>query len=111
MRGWIYNWIFWAPRVLAILFILFLMLFSLDVYSAGVGFWQLLGGLLVHNIPAFVLIAILCFSWKHELVGAIAFTLFSIAYMVMAQMMFPVIYAPAFIIGVLFFADWYVKRK
>jgi hypothetical protein len=111
MKGWIYSWIFWTPRVLAMLFILFLMLFSLDVYSSGIGFWQLLGGLLMHNIPAFVLMIVLYFSWKYELVGAILFTLFSIAYMIMARMMFPVIYVPALLVGVLFFANWNIKRR
>jgi len=111
MRGWIYNWIFWAPRVLAISFILFLFLLSLDVYSLGATFWQALSGLFVHNIPMIILAVILVIAWKYELVGAISFTLFAVSYMIFDySRIYAIIVVPSFIIGVLFFADWYVKN-
>jgi len=34
----------------------------------------------MHNIPALILLVILIISWKHELVGAIAFALGGILY-------------------------------
>ena len=112
MKGWIYNWIFWAPRVLTIIFILFLLLMSLDVYSLGMTFWEVILGLFMHNIPMILLTIILIISWKHELVGAISFTLFAVSYMILySSRMYIIIAIPAFAIGVLFFADWYVKRK
>lgn len=70
----------WIPRVLTILFILFLSLFSLDVFSMDGTFLQKIGGFLIHNIPSFLLIIVLIASWKRPLVGGIAFLLFSIVF-------------------------------
>ncbi len=33
------QFLFWSPRVLTILFALFLSLFALDVFGEGYGFW------------------------------------------------------------------------
>jgi len=69
------QFIFWAPRTLAILFILFLSLFSLDIFDGNYGFWETILGLFMHNIPSMVLLIILIISWKYELVGGIIFNL------------------------------------
>ena len=39
--------LFWTPRVLCILFAMFLSLFALDVFSEGYGLWQTIGALLI----------------------------------------------------------------
>ena len=41
------KFIFWTPRILAILFILFLALFSLDVFDGNYGFWGTILGLFI----------------------------------------------------------------
>jgi hypothetical protein len=114
------KFIYWMPRILAILFIMFLTLFSLDVVSSSLSFWQIVIGLLMHNIPTLLLIIILIISWKYELVGAVAFTLAGIFYMVMVFTQpfklymlswFIVIAGPAILVGVLFFINWYIKKK
>src|SRR3989344_7186089 len=74
------KFIFWIPRVLAILFIIFLALMSLDIFEGNYGFWGTILGLFMHNIPALVLIILLVISWKHELVGAITFFIAGIIY-------------------------------
>jgi len=48
-------------------------MFSLDVFDGTSGFWQILLGLFMHNIPVFFLVIILWMSWKYEIVGGIAF--------------------------------------
>ena len=77
------KFIYWTPRILAIIFILFLALMSLDVFSEELNFWQTLLALFMHNIPALVLLIVLIISWKHEIVGGIAFILAGITYMVL----------------------------
>ncbi|MDD5178455.1 MAG: hypothetical protein PHT54_04225 [Candidatus Nanoarchaeia archaeon] len=67
------KFIFWAPRILIILFILFLALFSLDIFGNNYNFWETVAGLFMHNLPSLALLVILIISWKHELVGAITF--------------------------------------
>lgn len=48
--------IYWTPRILAIALILFLMLFSLDVISSESSLKEIAIGLLIHNLPALVLL-------------------------------------------------------
>ena len=118
------GWIFWTPRILSIVFIAFLSLFSLDVFGEGLGFWQVLGAFLMHNIPVFVLIALLLIAWKHDLVGAIAFILAGLLYISLLAMnavkgqfeWYMVAWSlqiagPAIFIGILYFIGWKRKRK
>ena len=63
----------WTPRVLAILAILFLMMFSLDCFEPGQGLRNQLTCFFMHNIPSFIIIAILAISWKWELIGGVLF--------------------------------------
>jgi len=58
------DWLFWTPRIIAILFILFLALFSFDIFDLQLGFWGTIVGLLMHNIPSIILTIVLVLSWK-----------------------------------------------
>ena len=115
------KFVFWAPRIVAILFILFLAMFSLDIFGNNYTFWETVVGLLMHNIPVFILLVILIISWKHELVGAVAFILGGIFY-IATLFMNPqfewymlswsmIIAGPAFLVGILFYINWRQKRK
>ena len=75
----IHNFI-WIPRVLAIVFIVFLTLFGLDVFSGDAPFLEKLGGFFIHSIPSMILLLILFISWKKPLIGGSLFILFSIAF-------------------------------
>lgn len=125
MEKKINKFIYWTPRVLSIMFIFFLMLFSLDIFDMKLGFWGTIVGLFMHNIPALFLLIILIISWKHEIVGAIVFILAGILYIVrllMSILMNPppqgymlswslTIAGPAFLIGILFTINWFKKKK
>ena len=118
------KFVYWAPRILSILFISFLALMSLDVFSMGLNFWQTAGALFLHNIPAFILLAILLASWKYEIAGGIAFIvagIFYIAWLLMTAittgfewhyLLWAVqISGIAFVIGFMFLVGWFKKRK
>lgn len=115
------KFIFWTPRILSIIFILFLALFSLDIFDSCSSILSCLIGLLIHNIPVFVLIIVLVISWKHEIVGAIAFILAGLAYIILiiTSQSFQwfmlswslIIAGPAFLVGILFYVGWKRKRK
>ncbi len=117
------KFIFWAPRILAIIFILFLAMFSLDVFEGNYGFWGTIIGLFMHNIPALILLAVLLISWKHEIVGGIAFILAGISHNVLsivrdtvdpwyvALSVSLILDVPAFLIGILFLIGWFKKKK
>ena len=84
MNKKIHPFIYWTPRVLGILFVLFLMLFSLDVFDMGLTAGQIAIGLFMHNIPALILAVILWIAWKYEIVGGIVFILADLTYLALS---------------------------
>lgn len=119
MEKRINSLIYWTPRILSTLFILFLALFSLDVFDGNYGFWGTILGLFMHNIPSLALTIVLIISWKYEIVGGIVFILAGLLYIVSLlikpfewyMLSWPVIISgPAFLIGILFLVGWYKKR-
>ena len=94
---------------------------SLDVISPELSFQQIAIGLFMHNIPVFILTAVLLISWKYEIVGGIVFILAGLLYILMLAMNSKfewymlswsvTIAGPAFIIGILFLKNWLQKRQ
>lgn len=116
--------LYWTPRILSIIFIIFLALMSLDVFEMNLGLWQTIGALFIHNIPAIALLIILLISWKHEIVGGVAFILAGIIYIALIGInifknQFEWYYLAwavqisgiAFLIGILFLMGWFKKKK
>jgi hypothetical protein len=117
------KFVYWFPRIASILFIMFLALFSLDVFGNNYTFLETILALLMHNIPVFILIIILWVSWKYEIVGSVAFILAGLLYI--GQMIWNalsynfefymisysfIIAGPAFVIGILFLINWIRKK-
>jgi len=106
------GFLFWAPRVLGILFILFVSLFALDVFEEGLGFWETILALLVHLLPSIVMTIALIIGWRWEWVGALGFFAFAIWYILFArerEMPWGVVTMMAGIpglIGILFLVGW-----
>jgi hypothetical protein len=103
--------LFWTPRVLCILFAVFISLFALDVFGEGHGFWEMFLGFLIHLIPTGILLAVLAISWRWEWVGGILFIALGMAYLVMSWnkvhwLAYVAISGPLFLIGVLFLIGW-----
>lgn len=72
--------LFWVPRVLAIIFILFISLFAFDTFSGEAPFVQELGGFLIHLIPSFILIITLIISWRKPLIAGTIFVLLGLVF-------------------------------
>jgi hypothetical protein len=108
--------LFWTPRILCILFAIFLCLFSLDVFGEGLGFWETILALLIHNIPVYIVVIILVIAWRWEWVGAILFNALAVFYVVWAWGRFPwstylVISSPLVLLGVLFLFNWIYRAQ
>ncbi len=73
MKRPVMSMLVWTPRVLGILFVLFISLFSLDVLEMEGGFWELMAGFVIHNLPAIVLIIALILAWRREWIGAVGY--------------------------------------
>ncbi len=109
-----YLFLLWAPRILAILFIIFISLFSLDVFGEGYGFWGTLFALFMHLIPSFILVITLWISWKKQLFGGIAFLMISVLFAIMIKgeiISQALITAPIFLTGALFLANYFLAKK
>jgi hypothetical protein len=115
----------WAPRILCILAILFVGMFSLDSFDPSLTLSQKLLGFLIHNIPTLILIAILIVSWKWEFIGGIIFILIGVGFSpiifihnyhmnhsvgislgIIALITFPFV-----VVGGLFILSQYLKKK
>ncbi len=114
------KFIYWIPRVVSILFIIFLAMFSLDVFTPGATAKDIIIGLFMHNIPALILVIVLIISWKYEIVGGIVFILAGLVYIIMVAIRQPwplvltwslTIAGPAFLIGILFMITWFKKKE
>jgi len=115
--------LYWAPRILSILFIIFITMFSFDVFEPGLTSGQIAIALFVHNIPTIVLAILLFFSWKREWLGAITFIAAGLAYIASVAVKasasgfewyylswLAIIAVPTFVVGILFWLNW-IKRR
>jgi len=111
---------FWSPRILCILFAVFLSLFALDVFNGRYGFWRTLLALLIHLIPVYALILVLVVAWRWEWVGAAFFPALGFLYIWWAwrRWHWPynfwncvTIAGPLFVLGALFLVNWLYRAQ
>lgn len=106
----------WIPRVLTILFALFISVFALDVFGEGEGIWRTVAALLMHLVPSIVVLLLLALAWRREWVGAVAYTSLGVLYLWTAWGRFhwsayALIAGPLFLIGLLFLIAWVNRAK
>jgi hypothetical protein len=107
--------LYWAPRILSILFAIFVGLFALDVFGAGYSFWETLLALLIHLIPIYVILIVLAISWRWEWIGGALFISLAVLYLVISWGQFPwstylVMSGPPFLVGILFIINWFYRK-
>jgi hypothetical protein len=117
--------LYWAPRILGIVIILFISMFAFDSFSPGNTAGQNILSLLIHLLPSIGLLILLLAAWKWELIGGIIFTLAGIAWSIFVYMinfkrtgsagkaLFVVLTLalPLIITGVLFIMNHYRGKK
>ena len=116
MKSPVKRVLFWTPRVLCILFAVFVSLFALDVFGEGYGFWGTILALLMHLIPTGVILIVLAISWRWEWVGGILFIALGVVYLVTSWGRFHwsaylAISGPLFLVGVLFLINWLYRAR
>ena len=108
--------LYWAPRIIAILAILLMMMFSMDCFGEYGSLKDQLICFVMHNLPSFAFIASLAIAWKWEIIGGILFILSFVA----AGILFGsftgnfaslVIIGPLLICGMLFILHDKLKKK
>ncbi len=105
------RFIYWAPRLAALLIIFFVTLFSLDVFGENGTFLEQIGAFLIHSLPSIAMILLLIFAWRRPVVGFIAFLiagLFFLRFVILGHDLghFLLFSGPLLLISALFYADW-----
>jgi len=104
--------------------LLFLTLFSFDVFDSCRSVAECFFAMLMHNIPVFVLAILLLLAWKREWIGAISFLAAGILYILLLVISAinsrkfewhilswsMILAGPAFIIAYLFWRNWKRRR-
>lgn len=124
MKKKINKFIYWTPRILSIIFLIFLALMSLDIFDGNYGFWGTILGLFMHNVPTIILLTIIIISWNREIVGGVGFILAGALYIVFIfiktfktgfewyYLIWSIqISGIIFLIGIFFLINWFKKKK
>lgn len=101
------KFLYWLPRVLAIVFITFISMFALDVF--GEPQWFL--ALLIHLIPSYVLIFLTFVAWKNELIGGGLFVGIGVFMLVSSDFEPLIISLPMIVIGLLFLIYHFTEKS
>ena len=100
--------IYWFPRILSILFTVFISIFAFDVF--GNPQWFI--ALLIHLIPTSILIIITVVAWKKEIIGGFLFLLAGFLALIITHFEAFVLTIPAFVIGLVFIiTGYFLKAK
>jgi hypothetical protein len=116
MTGICRRFLYWAPRVLCIAFVMFISIFALDVFGEHLPFWRMLLALTMHLVPTFIMLILLALAWRWEWIGTVGFTALGLLYIYIFRGRFPLITyitiaGPAFLVGILFLVDWIFRKE
>jgi hypothetical protein len=118
LRGHLAAWLFRGPRITAILIILFVGLFSLDVFEMEGSIWMKLGAFVIHSLPSIVMAILLALAWRWEWVGFAAFLLAGLFFLramffdpLQGIGMFAIFTGPMIAIALLFGANWLWRKE
>ncbi len=108
--------LFWCPRILCLLFALFLSMFALDVFGENYGFWETILALFMHLIPTWIVLVVLAFCWRWEWIGGILFPALGVFYLItfwgrFHWTVYVVISGPLFLLSLLFLANWWYRAE
>jgi len=109
-----YSWLYWTPRILGIIFAVFISIFALDVFGEY-KFPEVLIALFMHLVPTYLVLGALLVAWKWEKIGGILFLGLGLFYIIMSWGRFPgmtylIISGPLIVIGTLFLINS-IKKK
>jgi hypothetical protein len=98
-----------------IVFILFLTMFSLDVFDMEGTLLEQLGGFVMHSIPSLILVVVLLISWRNPLLGGVLTLASAAALMLRFRLWtileFATMILPLIVVGILFIVAHFAGRK
>jgi len=112
------KFIYWTPRIAGILIVVFVGLFALDVFEMGGSFWAMLGGFLIHALPAILLGIGLAFAWRWPWIGAVLFIIGALFFLrtllfnPLEQLGMLLLFSgPMAVIAALFWVNWRWRKE
>ena len=114
MKRSVKRLVFWTPRILCIVYTVFVSLFALDVFGEGNGLGQTVLALLMHLIPTAVIVVVLAVSWRREWLAAVVFIAAGVLYLFSNLEHLDwvlVISGPLWLIGIFFLVNWLFRRE
>ncbi len=116
MSLWFVKLLFWVPRILCLVFALFLVIFSFDIFEGNQTTSQILIGLFMHNIPTFLLLLALWLTWKYEWVGSIIYGILGILYLAFfwgrfATDVYFFISGPLIFLSIMYLINWIYRKN
>jgi hypothetical protein len=115
MKRAVKRLLFWAPRILCILFAAFVSLAALDVFDQGYGFWATIQALLIHLIPTGVIVVVLVISWRWEWVGGLFIVLGELylgwSWGRLSNLIILTMSGTLWLVGVLFLINWWYRAE
>lgn len=106
--------LYWLPRGIAIITILFLGVFALDVFDGKASTGKMIIGFLIHLVPNYILTVLLFIAWKNEMFGGILFILTALLMWFFFANPFIVnlfLFGPILLTGLLFLIHGYMSPK
>jgi hypothetical protein len=103
--------LFWAPRLLGLLFAVFVSIFALDAFGEDRPLGQMLFTFVTHLVPAAVVAGVVLVAWRWSLIGFFGFSALAAFYMInawgrFATPVYAVMAGPMVLTSVLFLLDW-----
>jgi len=110
------RWLYWSPRLLGILFAVFVSVFALDVFNEHDSPGQLIVALGMHMIPTALVVLVLIVAWRWEWVGAVLCFGLGVLYVVTMHSRahwdwYVVIVGPLVLVGLLFLLNWRYRAE
>lgn len=104
--------LYWTPRVVCLLYIGFISLFALDVFSGEYNLAQTLVALTMHLIPSMLILLALVIAWRWELAGSVMFDVLAVGWLIYVGDFGKslIITLPLFVISSLFVGDWMYRK-
>ena len=108
--------LYWTPRVISIVFAVFISLFALDVFQGHAAPAQVALALAMHLVPTALVVVALVIAWRWEWVGAVLYFGLAVLYVVVMHERarwdwYLLIAGPAVLVGVLFLLGWLFRRE
>lgn len=107
--------LYWTPRIIGIIFTLFMMLFGFDMIGQYTG-WELIIATIMDMTPAILTLGVLFIAWRWPRIGGLIYIALGFTYIFMMRfdadiIPYLIIVLPLWITGLLFWREAIKKNK